>query len=99
MIPPMPDWNPTETGSPAPALSLWAKVKAWFRNSLTIFVARIGTILSVALLAVSQMADVLNLPEVKAQLGAFLEPKTVSLIGLGAFVVVELARRRSLPKA
>ncbi len=73
-----------------------AKLKAWFKHSATILVARIGAALSGGLLAVVQVADIANMREVRVQIAEFLSPKMVSLIGLGAFVIVELARRRTL---
>lgn len=73
-----------------------SKVYAWFKNSATIFVARIGMVAAGALAGADQLAEIFNMPEVKTQLAAFLSAKTVAAIGLASFVIVELARRRSL---
>ncbi len=75
------------------------KIEAWFRDSLTIFVARLGMVLTFLLTAVQQLADVLSMPEVKAMLGPVLDPKVLSILGFVSFVIVELARRRTLPPA
>ncbi len=75
------------------------KIKEWFRESLTIFVARVGMALTLVLTALQQLADVLNMPEVKVMLGPVLDPKVLSILGFTSFVVVELARRRTLPPA
>ena len=77
----------------------WEKIKTWFRDSLTIFVARVGMVLTFLLGAAQQLADILNMPDVKAMLGPVLDPKVLSILGFVSFVIVELARRRTLPPA
>lgn len=77
----------------------WSKIKAWFRGSLTIFVARLGMVLTGLLTLVQQLADVLNMPEVQAQLGPLVNPKVLAALGFASFVIVELARKRTLPPA
>ncbi len=75
------------------------KIKTWFRESLTIFVARVGMALTFLLTLVQQLADILSMPEVKAMLGPVLDRKVRSILGFVSFVLVELARRRTLPPA
>jgi hypothetical protein len=75
------------------------KFWGWCWNSATIVVARVGMAVSGGLLAVSQLAEVLDMPEVKQQLAAFLSPRMVGIIGVASFIIVQFARKRSLNKS
>lgn len=74
-----------------------ARIRAWFRNSMTLVIADIISILSMLLLAVDQLATIFSLPEVQQQLALFLSPKAVAVIGFVSGVIVRLARMRTLP--
>lgn len=78
---------------------MYARIKTWFRNSLTLLIADILSLLSMLLLAVDQLSTILSLPEVQQQLALFLSPKAVAIIGFVSGVVVRLARMRTLPSA
>jgi hypothetical protein len=74
---------------------MWAKVKSWFRNSLTIFWARVqwfGGILSAGLIAAFSGYDFSQLTSMTAK-DAFKMLVAVAVAG----VLTEIARRRSLP--
>lgn len=75
-----------------------SRIKAWCRHSLTIawayLVGLASTLLSIVLLA----AELLNAPELKAQIALALDPHTVAWVGLAVAVVTALARLRSLGK-
>ncbi len=75
------------------------KAKAWCRDSVTILVARVGMVLTFLLTFTQQLADILSMPEVKTMLGPLVDPKVLSVLGFVSFVIVELARRRTLPPA
>ncbi len=76
-----------------------SRLKAWCRHSLTIAWAYVVGLASALLAIVLQGAELLNSPDVKAQIAAVLDPHTVAWIGLGVAVVTALARLRSLSKA
>ena len=70
--------------------------KRWFRNSITIFWARLLSFLGFLLEAISQVADLLDMPAIKQQLQAVVPAKywPIYLIVIG--LTTELARRRTL---
>jgi hypothetical protein len=75
-----------------------SRIKAWCRHSLTIAWAYLVGLASALLSVVLLAAELLNSPELKAQVALALDPHTVAWIGLGVAVVTALARMRSLGK-
>ena len=72
------------------------KIKAWFGNSLTVFLATLSAVVGVALDTVS------TIPEFKQMvLDAFgiQDPHTIAWVTIGVSTVLLLARLRSLKKA
>jgi hypothetical protein len=75
-----------------------SRLKTWCRHSLTIAWAYVVGLASALLAVVLQGAELLNSPELKAQIALVLDPHTVAWIGLGVAAVTALARLRSLGK-
>ena len=77
-------------------MSMWDKIKSWFRHSLTILWARIVTAGGL-LLALAQ--GVLGDPNVDSAIQQALQPKYIPYWVLAIGIVTELARRRTAGKA
>ena len=73
---------------------IFAKLKTWFRHSVTIAWARLLQTAGMTLELIAQAVDALQ--AVNAQVLPFVPPKWVGLYTLGIGLVTELARRRSL---
>jgi hypothetical protein len=71
---------------------MWTKIKAWFRNSLTILWARVVALAGV-LLAAGQ--SVLADPNVNGAVQQALQPKYIPYYVIAIGLVTELARRRT----
>jgi len=72
---------------------MWFKIKAWFKNSVTILWARVVALGGVALGAVQALsAD----PAVNDAMHAALQPKYVAWYVIGIGLITELARRRTI---
>lgn len=74
------------------------KIKAWCWHSLTVGWAYLVGACSALVLVAVQLADVLALPEIKAQMSAVVDTKTAAVIGLVVSVVTVFTRLRSLGK-
>lgn len=74
---------------------MWDKIKAWFKRSETIFLARAQVAIGAVTALMAQFSDILNsMPEFKA----FLIANKGWLIGLSVLgIVTELLRRRNDP--
>lgn len=74
---------------------MWDKIKAWFRNSLTILWARAMAFAGLALMtAESLMQD----PNVSAAIQSVLQPKFIPYYIIAIGLLTELARRRTASK-
>lgn len=75
---------------------MWDRIK----RSLTMAWAAVVAAASVAFATVMSLADVLNMPEIKAQVAAVFAayPQAVGAIGLAVAVITALARLHSLAK-
>jgi hypothetical protein len=76
-----------------------AKAKAWFLHSVTILIARVVAFGSLILGALVNVGDFFNSPSVSAAVQAVLKPALIPWYGLAIAALVEIARRRTLPKA
>jgi hypothetical protein len=72
---------------------MWAKAKAWFKNSITILWARIVA-LSGMLLALGQ--SLVGDPNVNGAIQQALQPKFIPYYVIAIGLVTELARRRTV---
>jgi hypothetical protein len=71
---------------------MWGKIKAWFKNSVTILWARVVALAGL-LLAVGQ--SVLADPNVNSAVQQALQPKYIPYYVIAIGLVTELARRRT----
>lgn len=74
---------------------MWVKIKAWFKNSVTILWARLVAVAGV------MMAAGLNLlgdPNITGALQTALQPKFIPYYVIAIGLVTELARRRTAGK-
>lgn len=69
---------------------MWEKIKAWFKDSETIFWARLQVFVGVV---VSVLTVVVADPNAIAAVHAMVEPKYVPLYLIGFGVLTELLRR------
>ena len=72
---------------------MWAKAKAWFKNSITILWARIVALGGV-LLALGQ--SLVGDPNVNGAIQQALQPKFIPYYVIAIGLVTELARRRTV---
>lgn len=71
---------------------MWDRIKAWFRNSMTILWARIVAFAGLLLAAgETLLAD----PSVNGAMQQVLQPKFIPYYIIGIGLVTELARRRT----
>ncbi|HWE77033.1 MAG TPA: hypothetical protein VG270_00810 [Pseudolabrys sp.] len=71
---------------------MWAKIKAWFKNSITIVWARVVALGGVLLaLGQSLVAD----PNVNGAIQQALQPKFIPFYIIGIGLITEVARRRT----
>jgi hypothetical protein len=71
---------------------MWAKIKAWFKNSITILWARIVALGGVVLaMGQSLVAD----PNVNGAIQQALQPKLIPYYIIGIGLITEVARRRT----
>jgi hypothetical protein len=79
---------------------MFAKVKTFCLNSLTIAWGYLLAIAGTIMQAIDMVADALGDPDIKDQVSAAIgDPKTVGRILLGISIVTIIARLRSLRKA
>jgi hypothetical protein len=79
---------------------MWAKLKAFCLNSLTIAWGYMLAFVGVALQTIDALADALGDPALRDQISAAVgDTKTAGRILLGISIVTILARLRSLRKA
>ena len=71
---------------------MWDRIKAWFRNSMTILWARVVALAGVLLAAAQALAVD---PNVSGAMQQVLQPKFVPYYVLAIGLVTELARRRT----
>jgi len=71
---------------------MWGKIKAWFKNSVTILWARVVALAGL-LLAAGQ--SVLADPNVNSAVQQALQPKYIPYYVIAIGLVTELARRRT----
>jgi hypothetical protein len=77
----------------------WAKVRAWFRNSFTIFVADVVAGIGGFFEAVNQYADLANDAALKAQLAELLPADKMGRLMFAVGLIVRIARMRTAKKA
>ena len=71
---------------------MWAKIKTWFKNSITILWARVVALGGVLLaLGQSLVAD----PNVNGAIQQALQPKLIPYYIIGIGLITEIARRRT----
>jgi hypothetical protein len=71
---------------------MWDRIKAWFRNSMTILWARVVAVAGLLLAAVQSLfAD----PNVNGAMQQVLQPKYIPYYVIAIGLVTELARRRT----
>jgi hypothetical protein len=71
---------------------MWHRIKAWFRNSMTILWARVVAVAGLLLAAVQSLfAD----PNVNGAMQQVLQPKYIPYYVIAIGLVTELARRRT----
>jgi len=71
---------------------MWDRIKAWFRNSMTILWARVVAVAGLLLAAVQSLfAD----PNVNGAMQQVLQPKYIRYYVIAIGLVTELARRRT----
>lgn len=74
---------------------MWDKIKAWFKNSVTILWARAVALAGVLLVAMqSLLAD----PNVSAAIQQVLQPKFIPYYVIAIGLITELARRRTVER-
>jgi hypothetical protein len=73
--------------------AMWNKIKAWFKNSVTIFWARIQ--ISAGLIGASVLALVSD-PNVTTAIQSAMQPKFIPYYVIAIGLVTEIARRRSI---
>ncbi len=74
---------------------MWDKIKAWFKNSLTILWARAVALAGLLLAAAEPLlAD----PNVSGAIQSVLQPKLIPYYVIVIGLVTELARRRTAAK-
>jgi hypothetical protein len=75
---------------------MWDKVKAWFKNSITIFWARVQVLAGVAAASVLTLASD---PNVTSALQAALQPKFIPYYVIAIGLITEISRRRTIGRA
>jgi hypothetical protein len=75
---------------------MWDKIKAWFRNSITILWARAVAFAGLSLVVAEQL---LQEPNVVGAVQSVLQPRFVPYYIVAIGLVTELARRRTAGKA
>jgi hypothetical protein len=71
---------------------MWAKIAAWFHNSVTVFLARVMSIAGVVITALDTLSGVLSMPQFADPLTDLMGARfKYALIVIG--VLVEIARR------
>ncbi|TPJ70452.1 hypothetical protein [Mesorhizobium sp. B2-6-7] len=65
---------------------MWTKIKSWFKDSETIFVARLQVLIGIVLTALAAIDP--------ATITPYIDPKYVPLVLVGLGIVTEWARRR-----
>jgi hypothetical protein len=74
---------------------MFEKIKAWFKNSLTILWARVVALGGVLLVVAQGLtAD----PNISAAIQSVLQPKFIPYYVIAIGIITELARRRSAGK-
>ena len=74
------------------ATSMWDKIKAWFKHSVTILWARVVALLGL-LLAAGQ--SLLQDPNVNGAIQTVLQPKFIPYYIIAIGLITEIARRRT----
>lgn len=75
---------------------MWDKIKAWFKNSLTILWARVQVLAGVIAAAVLAL---LQDPSITAAVQSALQPKFIPYYVIAIGLVTEIARRRTASKS
>jgi hypothetical protein len=79
---------------------MWAKIRAFCLNSLTIAWGYILAVTGAVMQAIDGIADVLGDPSLKDQISAAIgDARTVGRVLLGISIVTILARLRTIKKA
>lgn len=75
---------------------MWEKIKAWFKNSLTIVWARAVAIIGILLAAGESL---LQDPNITAAIQSMMQPKYIPYYVIAIGLITELARRRTVGKS
>lgn len=72
----------------------WDKIKAWFKHSETILLARVQVLFGVIVGVIANLTDLLNsVPAIQQ----YLTPKFIGFYVIGLGLLTELLRRRNEP--
>jgi hypothetical protein len=71
---------------------MWNKIRAWFKNSITIFWARLQVLVG---LAVASLMALASDPNVTSAVQAALQPKFIPYYVIVIGLITEIARRRT----
>ncbi len=72
---------------------MWNKIKAWFKNSITILWARVVALSGLLLVAAQSL---LQDPNVAAAIQSVLQPRFIPYYVIAIGVITEIARRRTV---
>lgn len=75
---------------------MWEKIKAWFKNSLTIVWARAVAIIGILLAAGESL---LQDPNITTAIQSMMQPKYIPYYVIAIGLITELARRRTVGKS
>ncbi len=75
---------------------MWDKIKAWFKNSLTILWARVQVLAGVIAAAVLAL---LQDPSITGAVQSALQPKFIPYYVIAIGLITEVARRRTASKS
>ena len=71
---------------------MWNKVRVWFRNSVTILLARVQVLAGVVVACLMALASD---PNVTGAIQAALQPKYIPYYVIAIGLITEMARRRT----
>jgi hypothetical protein len=74
---------------------MWDKIKKWFKDSETIFLARLQVLIGGLLAALASLTELLN---AVPQIQQYLTPKLIGFYVIGLGLLTELLRRRRDPE-
>jgi hypothetical protein len=72
---------------------MWIKIKVWFKNSVTIFWARVQVVVGFAVASLMALASD---PNVTSTIQTALQPKYIPYYVIAIGLITEIARRRTV---